>query len=305
MMQHNLSVVEQAAGRSLSTTFEPLTLADDLLTVQHLYADLFATVDTSRWDWPAERGREEWTLHETIAHLCALNGAGLDGVMDTLRGELYTFRGLENRYRFNAYNRQGIEEHLGLSPDALCAEFIRIHDEASAIARTLLPGQAELTLPTPIYNRPIQIVEALSIMVMHAGLIHTAQVAEPAGLSPLWLHLSPEFRHRMIERVMRAFSLLYRPDIGGSLRATLVFRVDGPGGGAWHVDLTPEGVSSGDGGAAFPSLILRFHTTDDFCRMLTGRMNLPLALLAGKLKLRGDLRLFPRMSRLFSIDARP
>jgi hypothetical protein len=41
---------------------------------------------------------------------------------------------------------------------------------------------------------------------------------------------------------MRAFSLLYRHDIGGPLRATLVFHVDGPGGGEWYVKLSPESV---------------------------------------------------------------
>src|SRR5262245_59651189 len=95
----------------------------------------------------------------------------------------------------------------------------------------------DLTAPMPIYNRPVKIVEALGIIVMHAGLIHAAQVAESAGVSPLWTQLSPEIRHGQIGRVMRAFSLLYRPDIGGSLRASLIFRVGGPGGGEWHVDL--------------------------------------------------------------------
>ena len=91
-----------------------------------------------------------------------------------------------------------------------------------------------------IYNRPVKIVEALSIIMIHAGLFHSAQVAEPAGLPPLWTQLSPEIRHRVIGRTMRAFSLLVPPDIGGPLRTTLVFRVDGPGGGEWYVELSPK-----------------------------------------------------------------
>ena len=42
-----------------------------------------------------------------------------------------------------------------------------------------------------------------------------------------------------------------------------------------------------------------------FCRMLTSRLNLPIALISGAMKLRGDLRLFLRMGTLFSVDARP
>jgi hypothetical protein len=297
--------VSQEAERPADATFDPHTLASDLRAVRDIYARLFATLDTTRWDEPVARGRKEWTLHETIAHLCALNGAGLESIQHTLRGEPYTFRGLDNRYRFNAYNRRGIDERLGLPPDALYTEFLRIHDEAAGIAQTLRPDQAELAAVMPIYNRPVRIVEALSIMVMHAGLIHAAQVAEPAGALPLWTRLSPEIRHRMIGRVMRAFSLLYRRDIGGSLRATLVFRVSGPGGGEWHVRLSPETATSGEGAAKAPRLVIHLRATDDFCRMVTGRTNLPVAVLSGRLRPRGDLRLFLRMSRLFSVDARP
>ena len=38
---------------------------------------------------------------------------------------------------------------------------------------------------------------------------------------------------------------------------------------------------------------------------MTGRFNLPIGLISGAMKLRGDLRLFLRMNTLLSIDARP
>jgi Zn-dependent alcohol dehydrogenase len=77
----------------------------------------------------------------------------------------------------------------------------------------------------------------------------------------------------------------------------------------WSADAervcSPEADTSGEGVAESPRLVVRFRETDDFCRMLTGRLNLPLALVGGKLKLRGDLRLFLHTNRLFSLDARP
>ena len=288
----------------MNPTFDARTLANDLHDVNRIYAHLFAILDTTRWDTPARRGRNEWTLHETIAHLCALNGAGLESVKHTLRGESFMFSGLDSRYQLSAYNRKGIDAQLSTPPGELCTRFLHIHDEAGDIAAALQPGQAELAAPMPIYNRPVQIVEALSIMLMHAGLIHTAQVAEPAGVPPLWMQLNADLRHRVIGRVMRAFSLLYRHDIGDPLRAAIAFRVGGPGGGDWHVDVSPEAATSDEGLPERPSLVVHLRRTDDFCRMLTGRFNLPLALMSGRLKLRGDLRLFPRMSKLFSPDAR-
>lgn len=305
MIHHLDPAAAPSAERPADTTFEPIALADDLCEVSRIYACLFDTLDTTRWDLPSRRGRREWTLHETIAHLCALNGAGLDSITHTLRGEDYTFVGLTTRYELNAYNRRGIDDRLDLSPEALRAELLRVHDSAADVARALQPGQADMTARMPIYNRPIRIAEALGILVMHAGLIHTAQVAEPAGIRPLWTQLRPDIRHREIGRVMRAFSLLYRRDIGRSLSAAIAFQVDGPGGGAWYVDLAPEAATSGEGDADRPRLTLHFRSTDDFCRMLTGRMNAPMALVMGQLKLRGELRLFRRLDRLFSVDARP
>jgi hypothetical protein len=288
-----------------NAAFDPATLAGDLSEVGRLYAEFFAGLHDEAWDKPPQRGSEEWTLHETIAHQCALNGAGLQSIKHTLRGEHYTFIALDNRYRFDAYNRKGIDEHLGIPRSELCAEFLGILDQAASIASDLRPDQAELTAQLPIYNRPVRIDEALSIIIFHAGLVHTAQVAEPAGLPPLWIQLAPEFRHRVIKRTMLPFSLLYRRDIGGALRATIAFRVDGPGGGEWYVHVAPDSSVFGEGAVERPSLVIYLRDTAVFCQMLTGRFHLATGLISRKLKLRGDRRLFLRMNTLFSVDARP
>jgi hypothetical protein len=290
---------------TFNNTFDPQTLADDLLEVRRIYAQFFAGLTEADWDKPVKGGSKEWTLHETVAHLCALNGAGLESIQHTLRGETYTFVGLDTRYDLNSYNRTGIDEHLDIPMKALCAKLLDILYEAASIARILTLDQAELTAQMSIYNRPVSIVEALSIILIHAGLFHSAQVAEPAGHPPLWKQLSPEIRHRMIGRVMRAFNLLYRFDIGGPLRTTLAFRVEGPGGGEWYVELSPEAATSGEGAFERPGLVIQLRGTDVFCQMLTSRLNLPKALISGAMKLRGDLRLFLRMNTLFSVDARP
>jgi len=289
---------------TLNNTFDPLTLADDLLEVHRIYTEFFAALDEIRWDKPVKGSPKEWNLHESIAHLVALNGAGLESIKHTLRAEPYIFIGLDHRYKFNAYNRKGIDDHLEMPMKEVCAALLGILDQAASIARDLRPDQAETTAKMPIYNRPVKIVEALSIIMIHTGLFHSAQVAEPAGLPPLWMQLSPEIRHRVIGRTMRAFSLLYRLDIGGPLHDTLVFRIDGPGGGEWYVELSPESPSSGEGAVENPGLVIHLRETAVFCQMLTSRLNLPMALMRGAMKLHGDLRLFLRMGTLFSMDAR-
>ncbi len=290
---------------TLNKTFDPQTLADDLLEVRRIYAQFFAGLAEADWDKPVKGSPQEWNLHETVAHQVALNGAGLESIKHTLRGEPYIFVGLDSRYKLNAYNRTGIDDQRGIPLKELCARLLGIFDEAASLARNLQPGQAELTASMPIYNRPVMIVEALSIILFHSGLVHSAQVAEPAGVPPLWTQLSPEIRHRVIGRVMRAFSLLYRLDIGGPLRDTLAFHIDGAGGGEWYVNLSPDAPTSGEGVVEHPGLVIRLRDTAVFCLMLTSRLNLPIALISGAMKLRGDLRLFLHMNTLFSVDARP
>jgi hypothetical protein len=288
----------------MDNIFNPQTLTDDLCEVRRIYADFFSGLDDDHWDEPVKGKAGEWTQHEVVAHLCGLTGAGLESIQSTLRGEKYVFEGLIDRYHFNAFNRHGIDEHLSLSRKELCAEFLGILEQTASIARTLKPCQAELASEMPIYNRPVKIMEAMGIMMFHAGLHHSAQVAEPAGLPPLWQQLSPEIRHRVIGRVMRALSLLYRYDLGGGLRAVFVFQIDGPGGGAWHVNVSPAATSSDEGTTEHPSLVIHLSKTDIICQMFTGRFNLIKALLTGQMKLRGDLRLFPKIGTLFSVDAR-
>jgi len=289
---------------TLNNTFDPQIIADDLLEVHRIYVEFFASIKESDWDKPVKGSPKEWNLHDAIAHLCALNGDGLESIKHTLRGEPYTFIGFEHRYKFNDYNRNGIDAHLHLPMKDLFAEHLGILEEAARIARNLTPDQAKTTARMPIYNRPVSMVEGLSIINFHAGLVHTAQVAEPAGVQPLWTRLSPEVCHRLIERMMRAFSLLYRIDIGGAMLETIVFRIDGEGGGEWHVKLSPDAPTSGEGGVEKPGLVIHMRDKSVFCRMFTVRLNIPLALLFGEIKLRGNPLLFFRLGDLLSIDGK-
>ena len=290
---------------TVTATINPQTLADDLAEIRQIYSQFFTALKESDWDKPVKGGPKEWTLHETIAHLVALSGAGLDSVKHTLRGEPYIFVGLETRYQLNAFNRKGIDDRLDVPMKELCGQFLTILDEAGNIARMLQPDQTELTAYMSIYNRPVTILEALTIITIHAGVFHSAQVAEPAGLPPLWMQLSPEIRHRMFGGTMLAFSLLYRGDIGGSLNATIAYRIDGPGGGEWQVVVSPQRSTSSEGIANRPDIEIHLRGTNVACQLLTDRLNLPLALVRGDVKLSGDLRLFLRMNTLFSVDARP
>ena len=113
--------------------FDPKTLAEDLAEAHRIYSRLFAVLDKTNWDKPVNGSSKEWDLHEIVAHLVALNGDGLESIKHTLRGEPYTFVGLEDRYKFNAWNRKGIDDHLDIPMKELCTQALDILEEAALI----------------------------------------------------------------------------------------------------------------------------------------------------------------------------
>jgi hypothetical protein len=52
------------------------------------------------------------------------------------------------------------------------------------------------------------------------------------------------------------------------------------------------------------SLMVQMSSTDIICQLFTGRLNLLLAVFTGRLRLSGNLQVFPRFGSLFSVDAR-
>ncbi|HSM56968.1 MAG TPA: DinB family protein [Candidatus Sulfomarinibacteraceae bacterium] len=283
--------------------FAPQALAADLTRVHEIYSDFFSGLTANDWRYPSENGDEEWNLREVMAHLGALTTFGQESIEAALRGEAIAFPGFTNRFEFAQFNRRQIDERLDRPPEALSADFLQALARSIETASHATADQLDCAVDLPIYNRPIRVGELLGIQIMHTGLTHAAQVTEPAGAPPLWTHMEPDMRRRTIGRVMRALSLLYRQDLGGHLEAVLQFQVKGEGGGKWHVILSPQIPSSAQGAATPANLTLSFRDTASVCRMFTGRLNLLSALITGRLRLRGDLRLFLRFRSLFSVDA--
>ena len=124
--------------------FDSQYLAADLLEVCRIYADFFNNLSDDEWERPIKGKGDAWNLEETVAHLCALNGAGLNSLKARLQEETYIFVGLDSRYQFNAYNRLGINDNLNLSREDLCAKLLDILQESAAIARSLQPGEVDM-----------------------------------------------------------------------------------------------------------------------------------------------------------------
>lgn len=284
---------------------DPQTLAGDLRLIRGAYASLFASIDPEALARTGRADVEGWTMREVAAHLGALNGAGIESIRHTLRGEDYRFEGLDDRYHFNAYNRAGIDQSLADGTALALDRAVAVLDDGEQIAQGLSLAQAATTAPLPIYNRRVRVDETLSIEALHSGLLHSAQIADPAGVPPLWTQFDEGVQHRLISRLMLAFSLLYRLDLADGLRDTVAFRVAGAGGGEWYLDLRPDRADWHEAPLAHPGLSIRMRSTATLFRMATRRIRMPVALATGEIRVRGHLRLFIGLGRLTSVDARP
>ena len=125
----------------MNQTFDPQTLADDLRVVRCNYARFFAGLTAADWERPVKRGPNEWNLHETVAHLCGLTGAGLESITQLCAAKPMSSLDSTTVIISRAYNRRGIDEHLPLPMNDLCAEFLDILDQTANIAVNLQPGQ--------------------------------------------------------------------------------------------------------------------------------------------------------------------
>jgi hypothetical protein len=284
---------------------DPQILAGDLRLIREAYADLFASLDQEALSRTGRSDRGGWTMREVAAHLGALNGAGIESIRHTLRGESYRFEGLDDRYRFDAYNRTGIDRSLAAGTAWALDSAVAVLDDGERIARGLTSVQAATTAPLPIYNRRVRVDETLSIEALHSGLLHSAQIADPAGVPPLWTRFDEAVQHRLASRLMLAFSLLYRVDLADGLRDTVAFRVGGAGGGEWYLDLRPDGADWHEAPLARPGLSIRMRSTATLFRMATHRIRMPVALATGEVRVGGHHRLFTSLGRLTSVDARP
>lgn len=283
--------------------YEIATLGSDIALVRKIYSDFFESLRPADWENPIQNGDHEWNLREVVAHLGSLTQLGQDCLIAALRREPAPIPQDMSRYDFNRFNLDEIEKRLHMPVERLQADLLEALSQSIRTAGSLEPGDLKRTVRLPIYNRPIRVDELLGIQVVHPGLTHAAQITEPVGAEPLWTYLPDVVRWRVIGRMTRALSLLYRTDLAEDLRAVIAFQVAGEGGGSWRLDLSPESPNSIPGDVERPTLSWWFRDTSTFCRMFTGRLNPLTGLLFGRMRLRGDLRLFLRFKSFFSMDA--
>lgn len=280
------------------TAFQPELLAADFAQVRRVLADFVAARSPEDWGRKTERRAKGWTLHQTLAHLVATAEVIHRATEDTLRGLPVSFP-LSRRTELAAFNERSITERLHISPRNLGETLVAVLERCAERCPSLSPRELALTIPAPFYNRPLAVAEALGWQLIHPGMVHAAQLANGAGVAPLWIYYPPELMHRQITRLLSIMSHSYWPERGGDLRASINFTVSGPGGGRWRMTVDPEGGSTDEGAATRPALTVWTPSAHALCQLLMIQVSPVGALMRGQMLAWGNLGLGFKIPYLF------
>ena len=280
--------------------FDPRVLATDLAEVRKVFTTFFEARKQPDWERRTEKFNQGWTLRETVAHLDAVAQAYQHAIICTLAGKPAPFPGITKRTDLPGWNRIQIDERASIPISTICDSFLNTLRQAEELAAQSEPASLSQETYVPFYHRPITLGELLGGQAAHPGMVHGAQVANGAGVTPLWVHFSSDMLSRQITRFFHLMSMAYWPERGGSLRAVVAVSAAGPGGGHWYVTIAPEGSKAGEGKYSRPTLKIWFRDANSLCSALTLQISPLKALLTAQTFARGDLRLGFQMEWLFN-----
>ena len=101
-----------------------------------------------------------------------------------------------------------------------------------------------------------------------------------------------------IQSLMILLPTIFLPDQARGVSAVINFDLSGEGGGEWTVTIRDQKCTAEAGKAAAPDLSLSAKAKD-ILDIFTGRLDPTRALLFGKLRMNGDMRLAMRLAELF------
>lgn len=281
------------------TAFAPDVLAADLGILRSILAGFLAARRPEDWSRRTEARLSGWTLHQTLAHVLAIAELFDQSLVEALQGRTLAIPGLEHRRDLAAFNQRKIADYTALPAPDLAARFLATLDHTAQQTDALTPDQLEQRVSLAAYNRSLTLAHLIGNQLVHPGIVHAAQLANGAGLPPLWEQYDPALMSRQLSRFFQVLSYAYWPERGGALQATVNYRVAGAGGGCWHVAMRPDGGASGEGAAAHPALRMWFRSAHALCRVSTLQVPLARAALTGQLVCWGNLRLGLQIPRLF------
>jgi hypothetical protein len=282
-----------------NTPCTPDTLVQDLKQVHEILEAFFSEISASDWQRHTEPKGTGWTLFETLAHVTAAAETLQRALEDTLSGVPFAEPRLESRTDLPSVLQRQIKERKHTPPTDLIHTFLETLEQTAFTTKQLTSEQLQLPVDFRAYNRPLTVAELIGVQLVHPGIVHAAQLANGAGVKPLWQYYSPKLMQRQMTHFFHLLSHCYWQERGGDLNTSINYIVSGAGGGRWYVTMSPDGGSGGDGRAPHPALTIWTPSADALCRIFTFQINLWRAILTGRMVAWGNVRLGFKLPYLF------
>lgn len=284
----------------VSPLFDPGSVVADLVSLEQILQTFFRQALTRDEKKYHAHRQGEWSFHQTLAHVTSAAEIYALALQSTLSGKPFSYPGLSKRTDLARLNQSEIAARQHLSPLTLAENLSKALLQTAELAHSVTSEQSQLPVTIPFFNRPLTVAEAFAAQLSHSGLLHAAQLASPIGARPLWTSYTPDFLHRQLTRFFQLMTLVYWPERGGKLQATLQFIVQGDAGGRWCVTIGPSGGSSYEGDAGKADVTLWSCDAHTLCLFFTSQVPALQLIVTGKMFLWGNIFLATKMSSLFS-----
>ena len=255
-------------------------------------------------DWQGRTPGSKWSARDYLAHLVNNEEKEiLPTTSHSIAGEAVEIPGLASRLDIDAFNQAGVDSLADLTT----AEVLERLRAAFQSHIQMLEGLIDEDLKRPAYNAGLRgeatIADLFSIGFLHLP-VHYQDIRRAVRRSrrlPHWMELaSPAEAHEALSQAFAIMPLFYWPEIGGDLRATYLFDLEGEGGGQWWVAIEGGECTSGEGLPAQTDC--RFRTRPAYWMDLqTKELNPLWALLSRRLRIGGKMGLALKLDKLFAI----
>lgn len=255
-------------------------------------------------DWAASRRGAQWTAKDYLAHLVASQEHEANPITEqALAGGKPTVEDFRGPQEIDAYNARIIETVRHLSP----AELLERMRTAFGTHLCLLEGASDEDLARP-FEHPGWYRPGTVAHVFYTGYLHIPLHYQDIRSSirarrqlPHWMETSTDEEvHDILARTFDYMPLMYSPERGGDLKATILFSMTGPGGGNWTIDIAGGECRCLEGRPERASMELSTGPAD-WVDLMTKDLNPVWGFLSRRIRIKGNFLLALKMDRLFQV----
>ena len=281
-----------------STTVERDALLDALEDVWQTIDRLFDELGPA--DWGRAHG-PDWTVADVPFHLSYFDRElvalplerGAD-VPDEVRAGLMRSTGDIDAWNAARFAERPAGLTVAGAREAARASRVRVRDAATHLDDAALDGPVFVPLAGMGW---ITARTALTAAIGH-DWNHAAELRLRLGLGPDAPRPGAAATQRALDFYTDLIARFARPAAAGSRPFTAVFVIEGPGGGAWSIRVA-EGAAQHKAGVAPDADLVMSQDVDGFVRTLNGLHNPMVAILTGRIKVRGKRQL-GRFGKVFA-----